>query len=512
MTTNAPPIAAYLHRVDNPLVEEYFRIAYCEPAPPVPGQAAVPSTETSDIRIAPPGPRSAELASLANRLVVAHPDDLHVRILLLDALIRMRDRKELGKRIDSWRAEYTASAPGNPMLAAAFAEAERQARGLALSERGRNGFSHLIRALSPTTDLPARYSLLAELFSMEEMIPPRPLTGRDHTVMNFLELQVLAKLGRVEVSFLLLQGRHDEARALALSLYRYGQLIESSDDFLVTRLVGIALRSLAAGGLQKLALNGCTTTTETETLQEAMNKLARFETPTERVNLNDGAPVPFPSLGTAHTPNYDEVRVRHRVANTKFELVRTANAVRHHLLAHGHWPDPGSPEVLHPLLSDGIPADVFSPTTAPLNLLHEPATDAMVVYSVGPDGRNDGATIDYDPTNGTISAGDIAFRIPRERKYPFPTQGVQRVESIEEWNHLFPHGLPVDPFADTKGRGLSVAQTSESLYIYSVGPDTDESTIARLPDYVPTVAYDPTNGTVSSGDMFIRIPVRAGEQ
>jgi hypothetical protein len=44
------------------------------------------------------------------------------------------------------------------------------------------------------------------------------------------------------------------------------------------------------------------------------------------------------------------------------------------------------------------------------------------------------------------------------------------------------------------------------VYIYSYGPDTDEdNTIHQDPAYIPTVPYDPTNGTVSAGELFIMV-------
>lgn len=38
---------------------------------------------------------------------------------------------------------------------------------------------------------------------------------------------------------------------------------------------------------------------------------------------------------------------------------------------------------------------------------------ATVLYSVGPDKQDDGGAISYDPTNGTVSRGDIFLRVPR---------------------------------------------------------------------------------------------------
>lgn len=41
--------------------------------------------------------------------------------------------------------------------------------------------------------------------------------------------------------------------------------------------------------------------------------------------------------------------------------------------------------------------------------------DATVIYSVGPDRQDDGGAVFYDPSNGTMSRGDILIRVPRRR-------------------------------------------------------------------------------------------------
>jgi hypothetical protein len=50
-----------------------------------------------------------------------------------------------------------------------------------------------------------------------------------------------------------------------------------------------------------------------------------------------------------------------------------------------------------------IPLDPF--TDKPFLLGQE--KDKVFVYSVGPNGKDDKGLIIYDPTNGTMSAGDI---------------------------------------------------------------------------------------------------------
>jgi hypothetical protein len=99
-----------------------------------------------------------------------------------------------------------------------------------------------------------------------------------------------------------------------------------------------------------------------------------------------------------------------------------------------------------------------------------------------------------------VSRGDIIIRLPKEREFPFPPGGV-KAASREDVLRLFPNGLPEDNFADFP-RGLGISDTSP-VRIYSFGPDTDESD--GIQDR-PEVYYDPTNGIVSEGDLFITLP------
>ncbi len=51
------------------------------------------------------------------------------------------------------------------------------------------------------------------------------------------------------------------------------------------------------------------------------------------------------------------------------------------------------------------PADPFSGKS----LRYRPDKDRYVIWSVGPDGGDDMGKIAYDPTNGTLSSGDLVF-------------------------------------------------------------------------------------------------------
>ncbi len=79
------------------------------------------------------------------------------------------------------------------------------------------------------------------------------------------------------------------------------------------------------------------------------------------------------------------------------------------------------------------------------------------------------AAIAYDPSNGSVSSGDMFIKVSRERRYPFPREGVS-ADSAEELLKQFPEGLPPDPFAVPRGKTLGISNTTP-VYIYSEGPD-----------------------------------------
>lgn len=149
------------------------------------------------------------------------------------------------------------------------------------------------------------------------------------------------------------------------------------------------------------------------------------------------------------------------------------------------------------LLSGGLPPDDFS-KTGKLKIINPPDID-FTVYSIGPDKKDDITDIAYDPTNGTISPGDIFLRVPEKPVYPVPQEPVHAANAYELLEQ-FPNGLPPDNFADTKGRPLSIMESEEDepLMIFSFGPDTDEAEVNRAapenPVPTPNPGDSPTRG------------------
>jgi hypothetical protein len=366
---------------------------------------------------------------------------------------------------------------------------------------------------------------------------------------NFLTLYIHDKIFRVLSMFHLFHGRFGDSLDILASSFSMGQSLYSN-GILISRILGIRVCSITSEGFECFVLNAC----------ESPEDLQRFWIEMEQLNNSPFRKIPndlregeYPILlclmicSGEFIPNIEEMSLQFHISDMKFQLVRMAVAAKYNLFTNGDFPK--SEMDFAPFLSEGLPEDSFS-AGKPLRFV-KPSDDEFSVYSIGPDEKDDLAAFAYDPTNGTVSDGDVYIGIPREREYPFPREGV-RAANAYELLEQFPNGLPVDPFADTKLRPLSIIESTEDrpLIIFSFGPDTDEADftpyiasslkenegefepvptpeppsnasygrslqwVMRRSDKIPPPPgcwtlepfYDPTNGSVTNGDLFIEIP------
>lgn len=313
-------------------------------------------------------------------------------------------------------------------------------------------------------------------------------------VPKFINIQNSFKVLRVETTLLLFQGKRDEAlEMLADSIY-LAHLIANSNT-MIGRMIGVAAVAISSSGMELYALNACETAEDCEGLWKVLEELQRAIPPDYYGEKFKPERAPFTSR-----PNFKEAEARQLTAETRFQLVRTAAAAWRNYLKDGKFPT--TPKDFAPLLPGGPPSDPFG--KAPLRFREDAAKKEFLCYSIGPDLRDNGGATNYDPSNGTFSSGDIVTRVPRQRQYPFPRQGVHAA-TARELLAQFPNGLPLDPFADTKGRGLNVSNT-QPVMIYSFGPDCNQAQAdAAGAAYSVQPQYDPANGTTSTGDIFIQI-------
>lgn len=485
------PVASALHRMDDPRAREYVleTRAFWDKARPPRDQPAYPYPE--------PPPFPARLSRLAEAMLADHSDDPYYRLLYLDSLMGARDMKRLEECVERWRPQF--AEPSLPRMG--FRIAERTARSARLTAEGRNVFALGAEVTLGGCDLQGVLRKSGSLLNYEDLVTPS-LTLIHDFGPNYLRMQISAKVLETASTFMLLLGRRAQALEYGAAIYHLGQMMDN-DGTLIARLIGVALKEVGVRPLQMVALNAVEDASEGEVFWAMLERLNRWEkAPPDEDSLlwydGAGAQLPKEQWGELRiAESVAEYQARRSVAATRFQLTRLAAAARQRMLLTGR-PQAGGGE-LGPLLPDGPPPDPF--TAAPLRLA--PMPGGVRCYGVGPDKADDQGAITYDPSNGTVSRGDIILDAPRERKYPFPRGGV-RARRREDLLRQFPNGLPSDLFADTRGKPLGVSE-GFPVYVYSYGPDGDEQdrTAKR-----PQVLYDPTNGAFSSGDLFIRIPER----
>jgi hypothetical protein len=103
-------------------------------------------------------------------------------------------------------------------------------------------------------------------------------------------------------------------------------------------------------------------------------------------------------------PNFKEVAIGEGVTYAWWALTIATAQVRAYRVEKGSLPTS-----LSALGEVGVspPADPFSNTT----IKYRVSGNSGILYSIGPDLIDNGGSPDYDPTNGTISAGDIAVSV-----------------------------------------------------------------------------------------------------
>jgi hypothetical protein len=377
---------SFLHRLDDMRIPQYF--------------AATLETTSPAI-----------LMPLASAVLSAHPDDPHVRLLALDALLRTRNFGEAEQRVGRWGAALDAS--GNAMFAAAATNARSALRAAHLSASGRNAFECVAKFRTKAWD-PGYFEVdLQRVFRCEAFVTPFANRDRADAAENHLYMQAAANLGVDHTETMMKAGRREDALALLLNLYRLGQLLNQGDT-IKARSWGIAVRGIACRGLLNYVLKCCDSAADCDVVWRHLELLNAQELPGfPAVETVAFSWIPFRFTPTAKRDQIEH-ETRHRVANARFQALRTAVAARRHRLGSGNLPAAASD--FAPLLPAGPPMDPWG--TKPLRW--KPAPRNWTCYSIGPDGQDNLGELLYDSTNGTISAGDIVQPVPRDPQQRYP--------------------------------------------------------------------------------------------
>ena len=105
-------------------------------------------------------------------------------------------------------------------------------------------------------------------------------------------------------------------------------------------------------------------------------------------------------------PNFTEADVRARVTTSKLLETQIATALAACKMDKGKYP-----KRLFALVPDYfkvLPMDPFNGEEYRYKLAADGS--GYVLYGVGPDRKDEKTAVLYDPTNGTISGGDILFK------------------------------------------------------------------------------------------------------
>ncbi len=455
----------------------------------------------------------------------ANTEDPVLPLLAMDAALVLEDAHRMRELLDAHAGQMEKSPV--PFYRDATDYYRMWLDHLEAANEGKDLRARLAKAEEGGFDLQAQMEFLRSLsydFVYTEFLPLVLRGVSDNR--NFLGPQTMMKTARVRGDLMLFNGRAEESFELARGAHQYAVVLMRSSGTLIGNLVGIACSAISTAAMKHAVLNGMRTE---EQLRAAWPKIDEGEK-AHRQALEDPMYEKI-EFGVKQSTNFSrkrgqlsrrESRTRARVGYTKMALLHAGVAARYQVMAEGSYPE--SAEDFGPLLESGPVADVFSPESNPLSFRADPEWD-FVVYSLGPDEEDDEARIEYDPTNGTISRGDLSLRVPRKRQYPFPPRG-EAPGTREELLKLFPNGLPPDPFSDYRGSSYIVSDT-ELLVIWSVGPDVDarhmlldksgkplpqpqsEAGVATYQGgYLTYInrpdepAYDPTNGTISEGNLY----------
>ena len=226
-------------------------------------------------------------------------------------------------------------------------------------------------------------------------------------VPNFLNCQQMAKL-------IVLKGHLSRAqRAYPQAVYQYtlavhlGQIMRHGT--MISHLIGIAMETIGLNGLLQFIEDGLLSDAPilqyTSQMMGYLDKDEPRQEPGEMLASESGL-TPFISdpileaifLVTA-VPNSEEAQTRATMVGTKIALIKAACAVKAKNLK------PPFPPTMD---AASLPKDPFAPEQP---LRYQAAGNEALLYSVGPDKKDENAAAIYDPTNGTLSAGDVILKI-----------------------------------------------------------------------------------------------------
>ena len=227
---------------------------------------------------------------------------------------------------------------------------------------------------------------------------------------NFLKLQDLAKIYRLRGHFQRAPGqkRYSEAVRSYASAIRMGQLMRHGP--LMSHLIGIASEAIGVSGLEQMLEDGLVADPQVfQTFQQFVTFLDQEEPrlqPWEILSGEFGGGHAFISdpliewmLLTLAMPNCLEAETRAKMPTARLAMLKAACALK------SQKPQGPYAQGLDPA---ALPQDPFVPAQ---KLRSRAEGGAAIFHSLGPDQQDQQSAVAYDPTNGTLSAGDVILTV-----------------------------------------------------------------------------------------------------
>ncbi len=383
-----------------------------------------------------------------------------------------------------------------------------------LVENGKGGLKHRLEEIQ---------ALMAQIEYDSEFLPPvQPVLYHPDqgNLSAYLNLQVVAKLLRVKADFDLFMGDPEGALQTIMPVHRFATAQSITGPSTMDNLMGMAIRQISTKAMENAYLNGMTRPQQIKRQWPLLDEAYKADMLALKPNAMKIVKEQSEKFGTELSSTFLEQEATAKTTHAKMALLHSATAVRYHLLSTGDFP--ASESKVGELLPGGLDVDPHSDKGKPLKVYQ--GKDEWILYSVGPDGRDQRAQTVYDPTNGTTSDGDIVLSVGRTPQYPFPEPGklgTTRGEILAQ----FPNGFSPDPFASNRDQSYTIVD-GPPMKILSWGPngeDKDGSETGSyreedpawattpnggkvsFPKYQDGPQYDPTNGIFSKGTLQLTL-------
>ena len=334
---------SYLHRINDTLIVEYYKLK-----------------KESDY---------ANALLIAEKLITDNPDDHHVRILYLRALMDVKEVTKLEERLSLWEQELINS--HFPYISDNVLTCRNILRALKYSQKGKNASDLAVVIFKPETDLEQRLKQFPGFLKYDVFLMPYDENP------HFFDMQMTLKAFRAKSYFMMLSGEKEKSLRLLTTMYHLSRLINTGNRESMF-FIGSGFRQIAVDGLLLYSINCCETEEDMYLFWEYLKKIehspAESFIPTHAEYMRESKSGELKKFVEKHEK---EAQERSKSADAKFYLVQMATAAKRCLIINGHFPK--TYEDYKPFLTNGPPTDPFH--NGPLSSIIE--DDKMICYSRG---------------------------------------------------------------------------------------------------------------------------------